>query len=119
MAARLVSVNVGLPRDISWHGKTVHTGIWKNPTRGRVQVRRLNIDGNGQGDLAGHGGLNRPVMVYQTDSYRYWERDSAAIIFLTDNWGKTSPLMACLTPKCVSVTAIGSVPLSSRFHSHE
>jgi MOSC domain-containing protein YiiM len=73
VAARLVSVNVGLPRDIIWHGQTVHTGIWKNPTQSRVMVRRLNIDGDGQGDLAGHGGLNRPVMVYQLDSYRYWE----------------------------------------------
>ena len=73
MAGRLVSVNVGLPRDITWHGQTVHTGIWKNPTQSRVMVRRLNIDGDGQGDLAGHGGLNRPVMVYQLDSYRYWE----------------------------------------------
>lgn len=75
MAARLVSVNVGLPRNITWRGKTVYTGIWKNPTQGRVKVRRLNIDGDGQGDLAGHGGLNRPVMVYQLDSYRYWERE--------------------------------------------
>jgi ferredoxin-NADP reductase/MOSC domain-containing protein YiiM/ferredoxin len=75
LAARLVSVNVGLPRNITWRGKTVYTGIWKNPTQGRVKVRRLNIDGDGQGDLAGHGGLNRPVMVYQLDSYRYWERE--------------------------------------------
>lgn len=74
MAGRLVSVNVGLPRDISWHGRTVRTGIWKNPVEGRVKVRRLNLDGDGQGDLAGHGGPNRPVMVYQLDSYRYWER---------------------------------------------
>ena len=75
MASRLVSVNVGLPRDIAWRGKTVHTGIWKNPTPGRVMVRRLNIDGDGQGDFGGHGGVNRAVMVYQTDSYRYWERE--------------------------------------------
>ena len=73
MAGRLVSVNVGLPRDIAWRGQTVHTGIWKNPVEGRVKVRRLNLDGDGQGDLAGHGGPNRPVMVYQVDSYRYWE----------------------------------------------
>jgi ferredoxin-NADP reductase/MOSC domain-containing protein YiiM/ferredoxin len=74
LASRLISVNVGLPRDITWRGKTVHTGIWKNPVQGRVIVRRLNIDGDGQGDLTGHGGLNRPVMVYQVDSYQYWER---------------------------------------------
>jgi ferredoxin-NADP reductase/MOSC domain-containing protein YiiM/ferredoxin len=75
LTARLVSVNVGLPRDITWRGKTVHTGIWKSPVPGRVMVRRLNIDGDGQGDLGGHGGPNRPVMVYQLDSYRYWERE--------------------------------------------
>jgi ferredoxin-NADP reductase/MOSC domain-containing protein YiiM len=75
LPARLVSVNVGLPRDISWRGKTVRTGIWKNPIQGPAIVRRLNIDGDGQGDLAGHGGPNRPVMVYQLDSYRYWERE--------------------------------------------
>jgi ferredoxin-NADP reductase/MOSC domain-containing protein YiiM/ferredoxin len=75
LPARLVSVNVGLPRDITWRGKTVHTGIWKSPTPGRVMVRRLNIDGDGQGDLGGHGGVNRAVMVYQTDSYRYWDRE--------------------------------------------
>jgi ferredoxin-NADP reductase/MOSC domain-containing protein YiiM/ferredoxin len=75
LPARLISVNVGLPRDISWRGKTVRTGIWKNPTPGPATVRRLNIDGDGQGDLGGHGGVNRPVMVYQLDSYRYWERE--------------------------------------------
>lgn len=75
MAARLVSVNVGLPRDITWRGRIVHTGIWKSPFQGRAKVRRLNIVGDGQGDLGGHGGPNRPVMVYQMDSYRYWERE--------------------------------------------
>jgi ferredoxin-NADP reductase/MOSC domain-containing protein YiiM len=71
--ARLVSVNVGLPRDVSWEGKTVHTAIWKSPVLGRRAVRRLNLDGDGQGDLAGHGGEHRAVFVYQVDSYRYWE----------------------------------------------
>ena len=70
--ARLVSVNVGMPKDVQWRGKTVHTGIWKNPVDGPVMVRRLNIDGDGQGDLAGHGGEQRAVMVYQTESYDYW-----------------------------------------------
>ena len=73
MAARLVSVNVGMPKDVPWHGKTVHTGVWKTPVEGPVMVRRLNIDGDGQGDLAGHGGEQRAVMVYQTESYEYWQ----------------------------------------------
>jgi ferredoxin-NADP reductase/MOSC domain-containing protein YiiM len=70
---RLLSVNVGLPRDVPWQGKTVHTGIWKAPVKGPRMVRRLNIDGDGQGDLAGHGGEHRAVLVYQHDCYRYWQ----------------------------------------------
>src|ERR1044072_5069087 len=71
--ARLLSVNVGLPRDVAGGGKTVHTAIWKDPVQGRRMVRRLNIDGDGQGDLGGHGGEQRAVFVYQIESYRYWE----------------------------------------------
>ena len=71
--ARLLSVNVGLPRDVAWQGKTVRTAIWKAPVEGQRAVRRLNIDGDGQGDLAGHGGEHRAVFVYQIDSYRYWQ----------------------------------------------
>src|SRR5580658_9044982 len=72
--ARLLSVNVGLPRDIEWKGRTVHTGIWKDPVHGRCRVGRLNLDGDGQGDLAGHGGEQRAVFVYQIESYRYWQQ---------------------------------------------
>ena len=71
--ARLLSVNVGLPQNVTWRGQTVRTAIWKQPVEGRRMVARLNIAGDGQGDLAGHGGENRAVMVYQMDSYRYWE----------------------------------------------
>src|SRR5262245_18814515 len=71
--ARLLSLNVGLPREITWNGMTVRTAIWKFPVEGRRMVRQLNIDGDEQADLAGHGGEQRAVFVYQTDSYRYWE----------------------------------------------
>ncbi len=71
-AGTLVSVNVGLPRDVTWRGRTVRTGVWKYPVAGPRRVRRLNLDGDGQGDLAGHGGEQRAALVYQTDSYRYW-----------------------------------------------
>ena len=70
----LLSVNVGLPRDVTWNGKTVRTSVWKSPVDGRRMVRRLNIQGDEQGDLAGHGGEHRAVFVYQMDSYHYWER---------------------------------------------
>ncbi|HTJ98462.1 MAG TPA: MOSC and FAD-binding oxidoreductase domain-containing protein [Bordetella sp.] len=71
--ARLLSVNVGLPRDIEWKGRTVHTGIWKDPVQGPCRVGRLNLAGDGQGDLAGHGGEQRAVFAYQIESYRYWQ----------------------------------------------
>src|SRR5580658_6527676 len=70
---KLLSVNVGLPHDVMWNGKTVRTAIWKSPVADRRIVRKLNIDGDGQGDLAGHGGEQRAVFVYQMESYRYWE----------------------------------------------
>jgi len=70
----LVSVNVGMPKNVPWQGKTVYTGVWKHPVQGPAMVRRLNIDGDGQGDLAGHGGEQRAVLVYQIESYRYWQR---------------------------------------------
>ena len=70
---RLVSVNVGMPKNVQWRDKTVYTGIWKTPVEGPVMARRLNLDGDGQGDLAGHGGEQRAVMVYQTESYDFWK----------------------------------------------
>jgi ferredoxin-NADP reductase/MOSC domain-containing protein YiiM/ferredoxin len=72
---KLLSVNVGLPREIAWQGKVVRTAIWKRPVSGRVFARRLNLDGDAQGDLAGHGGEHRAIMVYQLEAYRYWERE--------------------------------------------
>ena len=71
----LLSVNVGLPKDVSWQGKTVFTGVFKDPVVGPRRVGQLNVDGDGQGDLAGHGGEQRAVFVYQIESYRYWERE--------------------------------------------
>ena len=71
--ARLLAVNVGLPWDIAWRGATVHIGVWKRAVAGPRMVRRLNIDGDGQGDLEGHGGAHRAVLVYQIESYRYWQ----------------------------------------------
>src|SRR5919198_121964 len=74
MSGRLLSVNVGMPKDVPWQGKTVFTGVFKNAVGGPRRVRRLNVDGDGQGDLAGHGGEHRAVFVYQLDSYRYWQK---------------------------------------------
>ena len=86
--ARLLSVNVGLPRDIAWKGRTVHTGIWKNLLRGRCRVGRLNLEGDGQGDLAGHGGEQRAVFVYQIESYRYWQEQLKRTNFVHGQFGE-------------------------------
>src|SRR5262244_2184401 len=86
--AQLLSVNVGLPRDIEWKGKRVYTAVWKDAVRGRRKVGKLNIDGDGQGDLQGHGGEHRAVLVYQIDSYRYWERELGRKDFVFGQFGE-------------------------------
>ena len=86
--ARLLSVNVGLPRDIVWRGMTVRTGVWKDPVQGRCRVGKLNVDGDGQGDLAGHGGKWRAVFVYQIESYRYWQDQLRRSDFVYGQFGE-------------------------------
>ena len=88
MMARLLSVNVGLPRDIEWKSRIVHTAIWKNPVRGRCRAGRLNLDGDGQGDLAGHGGEQRAIFVYQLESYRHWQEELKRIDFVHGQFGE-------------------------------
>ena len=84
----LLSVNVGLPKDVSWQGRTVFTGVFKDPVSGSRRVSKLNVDGDGQGDLAGHGGEQRAVFVYQIDSYRYWERELGRHDFVYGQFGE-------------------------------
>jgi MOSC domain-containing protein YiiM len=84
----LMSVNVGMPKDVPWQGKTVFTGVFKDPVTGPRRVRKLNVDGDGQGDLAGHGGEQRAVFVYQVDSYRYWERELGRNDFVNGQFGE-------------------------------
>src|SRR5262249_23906508 len=86
--AQLLSVNVGLPRDIEWKGKPGHRAVWKDAVRGRRKVGRLTIEGDGQGDLQGHGGEHRAVLVYQIDSYRYWETQLGRKDFVFGQFGE-------------------------------
>jgi ferredoxin-NADP reductase/MOSC domain-containing protein YiiM len=86
--ARLLSVNVGLPRDFAWKGRIVHTGIWKDPVAGRCRVGRLNLEGDGQGDLHGHGGEQRAVFVYQIESYRHWQEQLKRTDFVHGQFGE-------------------------------
>ena len=84
----LVSVNVGMPKDVPWQGRTVFTGVYKEPVKGPRRVGRLNVDGDGQGDLKGHGGEQRAVFVYQIDSYRYWEHELGRDDFVNGHFGE-------------------------------
>lgn len=86
--AHLVSVNVGLPREIAWKGRTIRTGIWKTPVHGRRRVGRLNLEGDGQGDLSGHGGEQRAIFVYQIESYRYWQMQLGRTDFAHGQFGE-------------------------------
>ncbi len=72
---KLISVNVGLAREVTWKGKTVSTGIFKEPARDRVMLRALNLDGDQQADLTVHGGLDKAVYVYPFEHYAYWRSE--------------------------------------------
>ena len=85
---KLVSVNVGMPKNVAWQGKNVYTGVFKDPVTGQRRVGKLNIEGDGQGDRAGHGGEQRAVFVYQLDSYRYWERELGRNDFVHGQFGE-------------------------------
>jgi MOSC domain-containing protein YiiM len=85
---RLLSVNVGLPRTIIWRGRDVRTAIWKEPVADRRWVSRLNVTGDAQADLVGHGGEHRAVFVYQLNSYRYWERQLSRPLSVFGQFGE-------------------------------
>src|SRR6201991_1088136 len=88
VVGRLLSLNVGVPREVAWKGKTVRTAIWKEPVDGPRMVRRINIDGDDQADRAAHGGEHRAVFVYQIESYRYWERQLQRDDFVHGQFGE-------------------------------
>ncbi|RZU40808.1 hypothetical protein [Edaphobacter modestus] len=104
--SKLISVNVGLPREIEWRGKRVRTAIWKHSVPHRVLARRLNLDGDGQADLQGHGGEQRAVMVYQFEAYGYWERQLGWTGFEYEQFLQTLHLTSCLVRKEGVIPAI-------------
>jgi len=76
---KLLSVNVGLPRDIEWKGKVVRTSIFKAPVDGPVRVARLNLEGDQQSDLSVHGGIDKAVYAYPSEHYPFWRRELLGI----------------------------------------
>jgi ferredoxin-NADP reductase/MOSC domain-containing protein YiiM len=85
---RLLSINVGVPREIRWKEKTVRTAVWKDMVVGSRKVTKLNVEGDGQGDLRSHGGEHRAVLVYQMDSYRYWQQQLGRKDFVFGQFGE-------------------------------
>ena len=108
---RLLSVNLGLPREVTWQGKIVRTAIWKRSVSERVFARRLNLEGDGQADLKGHGGENRAVMVYQIGAYRYGSANLVEMTLGTGSLEKLSPLTVSLTMRSASGIDTGSAVL--------
>jgi MOSC domain-containing protein YiiM len=76
---KILSVNVGLPREVSWQGKFVTTGIFKEPVKGSVMLRTLNLDGDGQADLTVHGGVSKAVYAYPSEHYLFWRAEFPAM----------------------------------------
>jgi len=72
---KIVSLNVGMPREVLWHGRSVTTGIYKEPVAGRVALRKLNLDGDRQADLTVHGGEYKAVYCYPLEHYEYWKKE--------------------------------------------
>jgi MOSC domain-containing protein YiiM len=75
---KVVAVSVGLPREVMWHGRSVTTGIFKEPVSGRVALRKLNLDGDRQADLSVHGGEYKAVYCYPLVHYSYWKKELPA-----------------------------------------
>lgn len=84
----LKSVNVSMPKQVRHDGKTVTTGIFKQPVAGRVRLRRLNLEGDGQADLWGHGGAFRAVYAYSEENYDYWARELGRDDFIIGQFGE-------------------------------
>ena len=85
---KLLSVNVSLPKEMQYKGRPVTTGIYKEPVEGRVMLRRLNLDGDGQGDLSVHGGVNKAAYAYTIENYEYWKRELGRDDFAYGQFGE-------------------------------
>lgn len=107
---QLISVNVGLPRDLTWQGRTVTTGIFKEPVAGRVQLRRLNLDGDRQADLRVHGGEHKAVYAYPYEHYAWWQHELGRDALAYGQFGENFTLSGLLEDEvCIGdVFQIGS-----------
>ena len=103
----LLSVNVGMPQNVAWQGRTVYTSVWKHPVPGPRMVRRLNIDGDGQGDLAGHAANTGPSSSIRSTRIIIGNASLVETTSPTGSSGRISPSTACLTKRCALAIATG------------
>jgi MOSC domain-containing protein YiiM len=96
---QLVSVNVGLPREVAWHGRLVRTSIWKHPVEGLVHVSSLNLEGDKQSDLSVHGGPEKAVYAYPCEHYEYWRRELPATDLAWGTFGENFTTEGLLEPE--------------------
>ena len=85
---KLLSVNVSLPKEVPYKDKTITTGIFKEPVEGRVMLRELNLEGDGQADLKAHGGIHKAVYVYSIENYDHWKRELGRDDFTYGQFGE-------------------------------
>jgi MOSC domain-containing protein YiiM len=85
---KLLSVNVGQPREVEWHGETVRTSIYKDPVQGRVRVETLNLHGDRQSDLSVHGGADKAVYAYPSEHYAFWRKELPGVELLPGAFGE-------------------------------
>ena len=88
---KLIAVNCGLPRQVVWHGRSVTTGIYKEPVTGRVALRKLNLDGDRQADLSVHGGADKAVYCYPVAHYDYWKTELPGRDLPLGTFGESGP----------------------------
>jgi MOSC domain-containing protein YiiM len=96
---KVLSVNVSLPREVPYRGKTITTGIFKEPVEGRITLRRSNLEGDGQADLMAHGGVHKAAYVYSIENYDYWERELGRTDFAFGQFGENFTVEGMLEDK--------------------
>lgn len=100
---KILSVNVGLPREVQWHGRTIRTSIFKSPVTGRVPVRKLNLDGDQQSDLKVHGGVDKAVYVYPSEHYAFWRDELPNVVLPWGAFGENFTTEGPLDDKAVHI----------------
>ena len=107
---KLVSVNTGVPREVTWHGGSIITGIYKQPVKGRVALCKLNLDGDRQADLTVHGGEHKAVYCYPAAHYEYWKEELPGRDLPTAIFGENFTLHGFSRIQCIWATISRSGP---------